>query len=67
MPGGLSKRTQEKIKKFLAYDYLEEKGRRKLRKQKKTQRLKGERHKSKRQEIEELLEQELADAPEDDR
>jgi len=55
MPDGLSKRKIQGIKKALSYDYLKAKEAKKKRRQEKALRQKGEHHKSRQQEIEELL------------
>jgi hypothetical protein len=55
MPGEVSKRKIQGIKKALGYDYLKAKESKKKRRQEKALRQKGERHKSRQQEIEELL------------
>lgn len=55
MPNGLSKRQRQGLKKMLSYDYLKAKESKKKKRQEKALRQKGERHKSRQQEIEELL------------
>jgi hypothetical protein len=55
MPGELSKRKIQGITKTLSYDYLKAKEVKKRRRQEKASRQKSERHKSRQQEIEELL------------
>jgi uncharacterized membrane-anchored protein len=55
MPDGLSKRKIQGIKKALSYDYLKAKESKKKRRQEKALRQNGERHKSRQQEVEELL------------
>lgn len=55
MPDGLSKRKIQGIEKALSYDYLKAKAAKKKRRQEKALRQKNERHKSRQQEIEELL------------
>lgn len=55
MPDGLSKRKIQGIKKALSYDYLKAKESKKKRRQEKALRQKSERHKSRQQEVEELL------------
>lgn len=55
MPDGLSKRKIQGIEKALSYDYLKAKESKKKRRQEKALRQKGERHKSRQQEVEELL------------
>ena len=55
MPDGLSKRKIQGIEKALSYDYLKAKEAKKKRRQEKALRQKDERHKSRQQEIEELL------------
>ena len=55
MPDGLSKRKRQGIKKMLSYDYLKAKESKKKRRQEKALRQKSERHKSRKQEVEELL------------
>lgn len=59
MPGKLTKRQVKGITKMLDYDYLKEKELKKKRRQAKAQQKKADRHKSKAQEIEEIVEQEL--------
>jgi hypothetical protein len=55
MLDGLSKRKIQGIEKALSYDYLKAKEAKKKRRQEKALRQKAERHKSRQQEIEELL------------
>jgi len=55
MPDRLSKRKIQGIEKALSYDYLKAKEAKKKRRQEKALRQKDERHKSRQQEIEELL------------
>ena len=59
MPGGLTKKQLQGIKKGLSYDYLMAKERKKKKRLEKASRQKTERHKSKQQEIEELVQDEL--------
>ena len=59
MPGELSKRTLQGIKRMLNHDYLAEKDRKKQKRREKAARHKDERHKSRQQFIEELVENEL--------
>jgi hypothetical protein len=62
MPGGLSKHQLSGIKKTLGHDYLAEKERKKQKRRERAaqgKKVKGERHKSRQQEIEELVENEL--------
>lgn len=61
MPGGITKRQEVSIKRMLSHDYLAEKERRKARRRERAAhaKTKGEKHKSRQQEIEELVEQEL--------
>jgi len=55
MPDKLSKRQRQAIKKMLSYDYLKAKESKKKKRQEKALRQKDERHKSRQQEVEELL------------
>ena len=61
MPGGISKRQEQAVKRMLSHDYLAEKEKRKARRRAKATvtKTKGERHKSRQQQIEELVDQEL--------
>jgi hypothetical protein len=59
MSGGLSKRQIQGIKKMLSYDHLKAKEFKKKKRLEKANRPKGERHKSRQQEIEELLNNEI--------
>jgi hypothetical protein len=55
MPDELSKRRIQGIEKALSYDYLKAKEAKKKRRQEKALRRKDERHRSRQQEVEELL------------
>jgi hypothetical protein len=55
MQDGSSKRKIQGIKKALSYDYLKAKESKRKRRQEKALRQKGERHKSRQQEVGELL------------
>ncbi len=62
MPGDLSKHQLTGIKKTLGHDYLAEKERRKQKRRERaaqSKKVKGERHKSRHQQIEEIVEDEL--------
>lgn len=63
MPGGLTKRQIKGITKKLGHDYLAEKERKKQRRREKAaqkkDRSKGERHRSRQQEIEDIVIDEL--------
>ncbi|MGB5107319.1 MAG: hypothetical protein WBP29_03945 [Candidatus Zixiibacteriota bacterium] len=61
MPGDITKRQEQNVKRILSHDYLAEKERKKARRREKAahSKTKGDKHKSKQQEIEELVEQEL--------
>jgi hypothetical protein len=64
MPDGLSKRKIKGIEKALSYDYLKAKEAKKKRRQEKALRQKDDRHKSRQQEIEELLIDAIENDPE---
>ena len=59
MPGGLTKRQIQGIKKMLNYDYAKAKERKKQRRLEKAMRQRDERYKSKKQEIQEHWQMEL--------
>ncbi len=59
MSGGLTKKQIQGIKKKLSRDYLAEKERRKQLRREKASRPKGEKHRSRQQVIEELVETEF--------
>jgi hypothetical protein len=59
MPDGLTNRQQQRLKKMLGFDYLKTKELKKKKRAEKATRQKDSRHRSRQQEIEDLLLDEL--------